>query len=104
MTKSEIKNELINPTKILLAENLLSLKTLSRYTNNDALTTYSTTLYNMQYRKKMYKSLLKTSIPIEAKRIRKENIKTIPPIINALNKFGFKDIIYFLNYYLLQDF
>ena len=90
-----MKKELVNPTKILFVENLPSLKTLSRYTNKEALTTYKTMLYNMQYKKKMYKSLLKTSVPIEAKRIRKENIKTTPPTKNALNKFGFKDITLF---------
>ncbi len=46
----------------------------------------------------MYKLLLKTAVPDEAKRIRKENIKTIPPTNSALNRFGFKLITFELNY------
>jgi hypothetical protein len=40
----------------------------------------------------MYSLLLKIAVPNEAKRIRKENIKTIPPTKNALSRFGFKVI------------
>lgn len=48
----------------------------------------------------MERFLLKTAVPKEANRIRKENKNTIPPTKHAFNKLGFNIIMFYrlLNY------
>ncbi len=54
----------------------------------------------MQYKKQMERFLLKTAVPTEANRIRKENKNTIPPTKHAFNKLGFNIMMAYncLNY------